>query len=70
MGNCKGLKGQALKKCLATSASNRSKKKDSMVGVRTKKRDSIATSRHKKRIKAGTPTRSTSMVSKKAKKKS
>lgn len=67
MGNCKGLKGKALKDCLMASATKRAVKKDSLVASRTKKRDSVVKSRHEKRIKSGAPSRSTSLVTSKPK---
>jgi len=69
MADCKGLKGKALKDCMAANALKRKKKKDSLVAERTRKRDSVTKSRHNKRIKAGTPSRSTSFKSSRKKKK-
>ena len=68
MNPCKGLKGTALKKCqMQQAALKRQKAKKALVVKRTKARDSVAASRTAKRRKAGTPTRSTSLVSKKKK---
>jgi len=39
--SCKGLKGKALKDCMAAAAVKRKNKKDSLVVERTRQRDSV-----------------------------
>ncbi len=65
MANCKGLKGKALKDCMAKNALARKTAMQKAALKRKKTKDSLIKVRHEKRIKAGTPTRSTSFKRKK-----